>query len=66
MDDQFKNWDRFHRHFTLTKDPRKALRWTRYEIWAEERRLKLMEQEAELLATASGAPTAVSTSDISR
>ncbi len=38
MKDRFENWDRFYRHFKLTGDPHKALRWLRYELWAKKRR----------------------------
>jgi len=50
MADKFDTWDRFARHHTLTQDPQKALRWTRYELWAEKRRMKHLEEEAEMLA----------------
>ena len=53
--DQFADWDKFHRHFTLTQDPQKSLRWLRYEKWVEKRRLRRVQDEADLLATESAA-----------
>jgi len=47
MTDRFATWDTFYRHFTLTQDPRKALRWTRYDLWTEKRRRPFLELEAE-------------------
>lgn len=47
MADQFSQWDTFMRHYTLTGDPHKALRWTRYDQWAEKRKLPFLEIAAE-------------------
>ncbi len=55
MADQFADWDRFMRHYTETRDPRKALRWTAYEKWAEERRFARLRWEADHLADQSAA-----------
>ena len=47
MADQFSDWDMFARNYELTKDPRKALRWTRFELWAEKRKREFLEVAAE-------------------
>jgi hypothetical protein len=57
MTDQFSDWDMFYRHFTLTQDPHKALKWTRYELWSEKRRRKLLKDHAEFLALESKVKT---------
>lgn len=51
--DQFAEWDRFMRHYTLTRDPHKALMWTRYERWAEARKREFLVLRARLQATRS-------------
>lgn len=53
MSDKFADWDTFIRHQTLVQDPHKALRWTRYEKWVEERHLREFKLQADLLATQS-------------
>lgn len=47
MTDKFAAWDKFARHLAYTNDPYKALRWTRYELWAEKRKLPFLEMAAE-------------------
>ncbi len=48
MSDQFSTWDKFMRHYRHTKNPYTALRWTRYEEWAEKRLQPFKELEAEM------------------
>jgi hypothetical protein len=45
--DRFATWDTFYRHYTVTQDPHRALRWTRYDLWKEKRKLPYTEIEAE-------------------
>lgn len=53
VNDQFKDWDTFMRHFELTRDLNKALRWTAFEKWANKRQMKRLALRARLLATRS-------------
>jgi hypothetical protein len=48
MADQFDQWDTFMRHYTLTRDSHKALRWTRYDQWVAKRNLPYLELAAEM------------------
>ena len=53
MSDKFAKWDKFARHLAYTNDPHKALDWTKYEIWAEKRRIENLQRDADMLALAS-------------
>lgn len=53
MADQFAKWDKFMENYNHTKDARRALRWTAYQLRIEEKRRKQLVFEADMLAADS-------------